>query len=75
MVLQEMNDSLLGGCACLEPVLCVSLKNSHYITEGIRKNGYFSVNIPSSAQVQKLDYCGIVSGHNVDKSGLFTAFF
>lgn len=25
-------------CACLEPVLCVSLKNSHFITEGIRKS-------------------------------------
>ena len=37
-----------GGCACLDPVLCVSLKNTHYITEGIVNTGYFSVNIPSS---------------------------
>ena len=36
-----------GGCACLEPVLCVSLKNTHYITEGIIQTGYFSVNMAS----------------------------
>lgn len=64
-----------GGCACLAPVLCVSLKNTHYITEGIAETGYFSVNIPSAALIKEMDYCGIVSGKNVDKSGLFTAFF
>jgi flavin reductase (DIM6/NTAB) family NADH-FMN oxidoreductase RutF len=64
-----------GGCACLDPVLCVSLKNTHYITEGVAQSGYFSVNIPSTELVKELDYCGIVSGWNVDKSGLFTPFF
>jgi len=64
-----------GGCACLDPVLCVSLKNTHYITGGIAQTGYFSVNIPSTELVKELDYCGIVSGKNVDKSGLFTPFF
>lgn len=64
-----------GGCACLEPVLCVSLKNTHYITKGIMEEGYFSINIPSVNLVKELDYCGIVSGHTVDKSNLFTSFF
>lgn len=64
-----------GGCACLEPVLCVSLKNTHYITEGIAKTGYFSVNIPGTALVKETDFCGIVSGKDVDKSSLFTSFF
>lgn len=64
-----------GGCACLEPVLCVSLKNTHYITEGIVRSGYFSVNIPSTVLLKEMDFCGIVSGKSVDKSGLFTAFF
>ena len=64
-----------GGCACLDPVLCVSLKDTHYITGGIEQTGYFSVNIPSTALVKGLDYCGIVSGWDVDKSGLFTPFF
>jgi len=64
-----------GGCACLEPVLCVSLKNTHYITEGVVRTGYFSVNIPSTALVREMDYCGIASGRNVDKSIPFTPFF
>jgi len=64
-----------GGCASLEPVLCVSLKNTHYIMEGIIQNGYFSVNIPSTALLKELDYCGIVSGKQVDKSNLFKSFF
>ena len=64
-----------GGCACLAPVLCVSLKNTHYITKGIVDSGYFSVNIPSSALVKEMDFCGIASGRDVDKSGLFTSFF
>ncbi|MDR3288547.1 MAG: flavin reductase family protein, partial [Peptococcaceae bacterium] len=51
-----------GGCACLDPVLCVSLKNTHYITEGIVRTGYFSVNIPSTVWVKELDFCGVVSG-------------
>jgi len=64
-----------GGCACLEPVLCVSLKDTHYITQGIVQSGYFSVNIPSPALVKELDYCGIISGKDVDKSNVFTSFF
>jgi len=64
-----------GGCACLAPVLCVSLKNTHYITESIVKKKYFSVNIPSTALIKELDYCGIVSGKDVDKSALFKSFF
>ena len=64
-----------GGCACLEPVLCVSLKDTHYITDGIRLSGYFSVNIPSTALVKEMDFCGIFSGKDTDKSSLFNAFF
>ncbi len=64
-----------GGCACLDPVLCVSVKDTHYITGGIVHSGYFSVNIPPSSLVKELDYCGIVSGSTVDKSDLFTAFY
>lgn len=64
-----------GGCACLEPVLCVSLKNTHYITEGIVKNGCFTVNIPSTALMERMDFCGVASGKDVDKSTLFTSFY
>ncbi|HWP79867.1 MAG TPA: flavin reductase family protein [Candidatus Acidoferrum sp.] len=64
-----------GGCACLAPVLCVSLKDTHLTTKGILQTGYFSVNIPSIELLDKTDYCGLVSGKDVDKSMLFTSFF
>ena len=64
-----------GGCVCLEPVLCVSLKDTHYITDGIAKSGYFSVNIPSTPLVKEMDFCGMVSGKETDKSSIFSAFF
>ena len=64
-----------GGCACLEPVLCVSLKDTHYITEGIVKTGFFSINIPSTSQIKEMDFCGIASGRETDKSALFKPFF
>lgn len=67
----------IGACGVvsLEPVLYISLKSTHYTTIGVKENGYFSVNIPSAEQVQKTDYCGVVSGRTTDKSTLFTAFY
>lgn len=63
------------GVVSLEPVIYVSLRNSHYTTQGIKDTGYFSVNIPSTDMVGQTDYCGVVSGHKVDKSGVFTSFY
>jgi len=37
--------------------------------KGIRQSGTFSVNIPSRDLLVKTDYCGLVSGAKVDKSG------
>lgn len=63
------------GVVSEKPVLYVSLKNSHYTTSGVIENGYFSVNIPSSDDIEKTDYCGTVSGNSTDKSDLFESFY
>ncbi|VBB05885.1 Hypothetical protein LUCI_1096 [Lucifera butyrica] len=63
------------GVVSMEPVLYISLKDTHHSTGGVKENGYFSVNIPSADLVQKTDFCGVVSGKTVDKSGLFTPFY
>ena len=47
----------------------------HYTNAGIKENGTFSVNIPSVDLVKETDYCGIVSGKKVDKSGVFEVFY
>lgn len=71
------NYATIGACGVvsLEPVLYVSLRNTHYTTMGVKENGYFSVNIPSADMVQEIDYCGLVSGRTTDKSNVFTSFY
>ncbi|MDD3043196.1 MAG: flavin reductase family protein [Methanosarcinaceae archaeon] len=56
-------------------MISVALGRNHHTNAGIRENGTFSVNIPSRHMVEVTDYCGIVSGKKVDKSGLFETFY
>jgi flavin reductase (DIM6/NTAB) family NADH-FMN oxidoreductase RutF len=53
----------------------MSLSKNRYTGRGIREQGKFSINIPGVDLVVKLDYCGITSGQNVDKSELFDVFY
>ncbi|MDR3576976.1 MAG: flavin reductase family protein [Anaerolineaceae bacterium] len=71
------NYTTIGACGvvCQDPVLYISLKSSHYSTAGVKENGFFSVNIPSTGLIQQTDYCGSVSGRSVDKSTVFTSFY
>ena len=63
------------GVVSLEPVLQVSLRQTHHTAAGVRENGFFSVNLPSTGLVTRTDYCGTVSGSRVDKSSVFTTFY
>lgn len=63
------------GVVSQRPVLYISLKNTHYTTQGILENGFFSVNIPNAGLVEKTDFCGMISGNTKDKSGLFSSFY
>ncbi|MGQ9721275.1 MAG: flavin reductase family protein [Candidatus Jordarchaeum sp.] len=56
------------------PAISIALSKRHYTNPGIRENKTFSVNIPSVEMVKITDYCGLVSGKNVDKSQLFDVF-
>jgi len=71
------NFTEVGDCAVMgiDPALVtVSLSATHHTTAGIDVSGVFSVNLPSTDLLTQADYCGIVSGKNVDKSRLFTIF-
>lgn len=57
------------------PMLAVGIFNKQYTNEGIRENATFSVCFPDRSLVEKADYCGIVSGRNVDKSKVFEVFY
>ena len=57
------------------PMLAVSLHKSHHTNLGIKENGTFSVNLPSTTMVKVTDHVGIVSGRDEDKSNLFENFY
>jgi len=52
----------------------VCIDASHHTHVGIEAHGQFSVNLPGSDLVAATDYCGLVSGNNVDKSQCFEIF-
>lgn len=65
----------VSGVNADPPIIGVSLNNGHYTPAGIIENGSFSVNVPSAKYVMETDYCGLVSGRDVDKSRIFTTFY
>ena len=55
--------------------ISISMNKRHYSNAGIVANACFSVNLPSVDLMRETDYCGLVSGADVDKSALFTTFY
>jgi flavin reductase (DIM6/NTAB) family NADH-FMN oxidoreductase RutF len=53
------------------PMLAVSLSSSHFSNQGIHASRAFSVNVPGLDLIEETDYCGLVSGREVDKGALF----
>lgn len=72
------NFATIGDCGLVgirPPLVSVSLHADHYTTRGIREHGAYSINIPCADMLVVTDYCGIVSGRDVDKSALFDVFY
>jgi flavin reductase (DIM6/NTAB) family NADH-FMN oxidoreductase RutF len=74
----RVNFEALAWCGILEgspALISIASGKSHYSNAGIKANGTFSVNIPSTDLLVPTDYCGITSGRKVDKSGVFRVFY
>lgn len=56
-----------GVAASTPASVSIALQHHRYSLKGIRQNMAFSVNVPSEDLVKETDYCGLVSGANVDK--------
>ena len=72
------NFMTVGWCARVNanpPMIACGIGNHHYTPKGIAETKTFSVNIPSSALLEKTDYCGLVSGEKTDKSHVFDVFY
>lgn len=62
--------------ACMAPpMVCVALNKTRFTVRGIKENGTFSLNVPSCSQVVATDHCGLVSGAQEDKSGVFRSSY
>jgi flavin reductase (DIM6/NTAB) family NADH-FMN oxidoreductase RutF len=59
----------------MPPIIAVALNQRHHTPKGIQENQAFSVNFPGADLMEKVDYCGLVSGRETDKSGIFQTFY
>ncbi len=56
------------GTLCSDPPLVgISVRPSRYSHGLIKETSEFVINLPSADQVRWVDYCGVVSGRDVDK--------
>lgn len=49
------------------PMIGVSIRSTSYSYDCIKKSKAFVVNIPSESMVEKVDFCGSVSGRKINK--------
>ncbi len=57
------------------PLVFISSHIQHYLNEGILETGCYSINFPATGMLPLVDYCGQVSGREVDKGALFEVFY
>ena len=66
-----MTAAWCGIVASTPPAISVAVRPARFTLKGIKANSTFSINVPSAALVEKVDFCGIYSGHKTDKSQVF----
>jgi len=74
----KVNYTTIGDVAIagMNPALImISLHANHFSTKGLLEHGLFSVNTPDTTMLNKVDYCGMVSGREVNKSSLFETLY
>jgi len=57
------------------PLVFISSHKQHHLNIGILETGCYSINFPSTDMLSLVDYCGQVSGKDVDKGALFDIFY
>ncbi|MFX1502260.1 MAG: flavin reductase family protein [Promethearchaeota archaeon] len=78
LVNNKPNFEILGDVGIMgikPPLVYISSGQDHYTNQGILEQGTFSLNFPTTQLLIKTDYCGLVSGKDVDKSELFNIFY
>ena len=70
-----MTAAWCGVASHQPPALSVAIRESRFTMKGIEENKNFSINVPSSDLVKKVDFCGIYSGNRKDKSKIFQVYY
>ncbi|MCR5787271.1 MAG: flavin reductase family protein [Acholeplasmatales bacterium] len=66
----KKNAFTVGWCATVctnPPMLSISIRKSRYSYDIIKQSKEFVVNLTTEELVEKMDYCGVTSGRDVDK--------
>lgn len=69
-----MPAAFLGVVNFKPPVVACGLNPDHHTCKGIVANQAFSLNLPGPELVEATDWCGLRTGHKVDKSTVFETF-
>jgi flavin reductase (DIM6/NTAB) family NADH-FMN oxidoreductase RutF len=64
-----------GSVVAEPPTVYISVIKEHLTAQNILKTKTFSINIPDKIILEKLLYCGNVSGVEQDKSKIFKTFY
>ncbi len=60
--------TLVGATCWQPPIIGIGVGKNQHSRKLIEENGEFVVNIPRTEMLSDVEYCGLVSGRNVDKS-------
>ena len=64
-----------GIAAHKPPAVSAALRKERHTLKGVKEHGTFSINVASADLVKNVDYCGIYSGKDRDKSQIFEIFY
>lgn len=70
-----MTAAWCGIAAHKPPAVSVALRKERHTLKGVKEHGTFSINVASADLVKKVDYIGIYSGKDRDKSQIFEIFY
>ncbi len=57
------------------PLVYISSHIQHHLNQGIQETACYSINFPTADMLPLVDYCGQVSGRDIDKGALFKVFY
>jgi len=59
--------SWVGTVCSAPPTVAISVRPTRYSHHLIVDSGEFVINVPKASQLKEVDYCGMVSGREIDK--------